>query len=105
MRYLRLTYTLTGRQSPGELILDFIGQRWTRRTVLHAVVRQEFPDLFPEKMRGEEWGAERVQERFGITDLKYTFLQNGEPTQSPLPAVLKSPKRRVRLPSKSVPHR
>ena len=75
MRYLRLTYTLTDRQAPGELIIDFIVQRWTLRTVLHAVVRYEFPELCPEKMRGEEWSADRVQERFGIANLRYEFLQ------------------------------
>ena len=94
MRYLRLTYDVTGRSAPGELILDFIGQRWTRRTVLHAVARHEFSELCPEKLRGEEWSAERVQERFGITDLKYTFVQDSDAKQNPLPAVLKIPKRR-----------
>ena len=66
MDYLLLTYEIEGRSVPGQLAIDFIGQRWNPRKVAHAIARHEFPGLCPEKMSGNEWCAEQVFTRFGI---------------------------------------
>ena len=76
MDYLLLTYEIEGRSIPGQLILDFIGQRWNARKVAHAIVKHEFPSLCPDKMQGTEWSAEQVLERFGIRNLQYKFVRD-----------------------------
>jgi len=72
MGYLKLTYCIAGKSSSGPLYLD-LAERWRERTVMHAIVKHEFPALHAEKIRGEEWTAKRVAERFGITDLRYAY--------------------------------
>lgn len=72
MGYLKLTYCIAGKSSPGALYLD-LAERWRERTVMQAIVKHEFPAFQAEKMRGEEWTAKRVAERFGITDLRYVY--------------------------------
>jgi len=73
MSYMLLTYEIEGRSVPGQLVLDFIGQKWSRRKLVHAIVRHEFPSLCPEKMRGSEWSADEVLERFGISNIQHEF--------------------------------
>lgn len=81
MGYLKLMYCIAGKSSPGLLYLD-LTQRWRERTVMHAIVKYEFPAFQTERMRGEEWTAKRVAERFGITNLRYAYAaEKAEETQ------------------------
>lgn len=76
MSYLLLTYEITGGPMSRQLALDFLGQRWTRRKLVHAIVRHEFPSLCPEKMQGSEWSTDEVLERFGIRNLQHEFVRD-----------------------------
>jgi len=93
MSYLKLTYTIAGK-SLQVITLDLLGQRWSARTMMQAIIKHEFPALRSEKMVGKEWAAERVVERFAITDIQYAFVSEGSDEVSL--AAFKIPKVRPR---------
>jgi len=80
---LLLTYEIEGRLAPGQLVIDFLGQRWNPRKVAHAIARHEFPTLCPEHMQGNEWCEQRVLERFGIRNVRYRIVQQSKVQLTP----------------------
>lgn len=74
MDYLRVTYICLEKNTSGELLLDLRSQRWTARKVAHAIIRHEFPLTAGEPMNGDGWSADRALGKFGIGEVKYTYL-------------------------------
>lgn len=84
MGYLILSYKVRDQSTLLSLAINMLSQRWSKRSVLYAIVRHEHPSINTAEMRGTYWTPQKIIERFHITELCYAYVQapvNAEPSQ------------------------
>jgi hypothetical protein len=74
MDLFHITYQIAGNASQRELFLNVRAKRWSERSVIRTVIKNEFPAAVLPPMKFKQWKAEIILESFGIINYQICYL-------------------------------
>jgi len=74
MDLFHITYRVDGNSSQRELFLNVRAKRWSERSVIRTIIKNEFPTAVLPVMKFNGWKADEVLGSFGIKEKKISYL-------------------------------